>query len=49
MLIFTSLGLEGIKPISPIGQILVISETISGYVVLALFVFLLARKVEWKY
>lgn len=48
-LIFTSLGLEGIKPITSLGQLLVISEVIFGYIVLALFVFLLARKVEWKY
>jgi hypothetical protein len=45
-LIFTSLGVEGLSPISPLGQLLVIVEAITGYVILAFFVLLIARKVE---
>jgi hypothetical protein len=45
-LIFTSLGVEGLKPISPFGQFIVIAEAIMGYLTLAFFVLLIARKVE---
>jgi hypothetical protein len=48
-LIFTSLGVEGIKPITHLGQLTVIGEVITGYIVLAIFIFLIARKVERKY
>jgi hypothetical protein len=48
-LIFTSLGVEGIKPITHFGQLTVIAEVITGYMILAIFIFLIARKVERKY
>jgi Ion channel/Pentapeptide repeats (8 copies) len=48
-LIFTTLGVEGIKPATHLGQIAILVEALTGYLILALFVFLLARKVEWKY
>jgi len=45
-LIFTSLGVEGLSPISPLGQFIVLAEAIMGYLILAFFVLLIARKVE---
>ena len=48
-LLFTSIGIEGIKPISHVGQWIVMCEAVAGYVTLALFVFLIARKIEWDY
>jgi uncharacterized protein YjbI with pentapeptide repeats len=48
-LILTSIGLEGIKPVNLLGQFIIICEVVFGYITLALFVFLLARKIERKY
>ncbi len=48
-LVFTSLGLEGIKPCTALGEIIVMAEVVSGYLILGLFVFLLTRMVDRKY
>jgi len=45
-LIFTSLGVEGLRPLSPLGQFIILAEAIMGYLILAFFVLLIARKVE---
>jgi len=48
-LIFTSLGVEGVKPGTSIAEILVVSEAIMGYLVLGLFVFLMTRMVDRQF
>lgn len=48
-LVFTSFGLEDFKPLSHLGRFLVISEIFLGYVTLAVFVYLLAKKIDRSY
>ena len=49
VLIFTTLGVEGIKPCTAVTESIVITEAVSGYVMLGLFVYLLTRKIERQF
>lgn len=46
---FSSLGFGDIVPINWIGQLLVLINVVSGYVVLGIFIFLLTNKINYKY
>jgi hypothetical protein len=49
VLIFTSLGVEGLRTCTTVSQILVMTEAVLGFVMLGLFVYLLTRKIEKQY
>lgn len=49
VLIFTSLGVEGMRTCTTISRLLVMTEAVLGFVVLGLFVYLLTRKIERQY
>ena len=46
---FTTLGTGDIVPINFLGQVIVILNVLSGYIILALFIFLLSNKITYKY
>ena len=49
VLVFTSFGLEGLTPLTHLARFIVISEIILGYITLAVFVYLLAKKIDRSY
>lgn len=46
---FTTLGTGDIVPINLCGQVIVILNVLAGYIILALFIFLLSNKITYKY
>jgi hypothetical protein len=46
VLVFTSFGLDKIKPLTHFGEFIVMSEILFGYITLALFVYLISKKID---
>jgi hypothetical protein len=49
ILVFTSFGLESLEPLTYFGKLIVLSEIVSGYITLALFVYLMSKKIDRSY
>lgn len=46
VLVFTSFGLEKLSPLTDLGRLIILLEVLFGYVTLAIFVYLMAKKID---